>query len=154
MKPDEIIETLKVKNCFAKTAINILNKDKVPQLLFKIELEPEVQALKKNKIHPIYNLQYLLHRMITVEEPHKRINPVQCTNWQEYGHTRAYCTHKSICVVCSEPHTTTNCPTNKEDKTVKKCSNCGEKHTGNYRGCVVYKELKSHLNKRIATAHT
>lgn len=74
MKPDEIIEALKVKNCFAKTAINILNKDKVPQLLFKIELEPEVQALKKNKIHPIYNLQYLLHRMITVYQSVYRVN--------------------------------------------------------------------------------
>nr|AAS13458.1 putative RNA binding protein [Drosophila simulans]UFQ43034.1 putative RNA binding protein [Drosophila melanogaster]CAA35586.1 ORF1 for putative RNA binding protein [Drosophila melanogaster] len=152
--PAEIIEALKAKNFSAKTAINILNKDKVPQPLFKIELEPELQALKKNEVHPIYNLQYLLHRRITVEEPHKRINPVQCTNCQEYGHTKAYCTLKSVCVVCSEPHTTANCPKNKDDKSVKKCSNCGEKHTANYRGCVVYKELKSRLNKRIATAHT
>jgi len=75
-------------------------------------------------VRPIYNIQYLLHRRITMEEPHKGINPVQCTNCQEYGHTKAYCTLKSVCVVCSEPHTTTNCPKNK-DKSVEKCRGCG-----------------------------
>jgi len=51
--------------------MNILNKNKEPQPMFKIELEPECQTLKKNEVHPIYKLQLLLHRRITVEEPHK-----------------------------------------------------------------------------------
>lgn len=144
----EIVEALKEKNFNAKMVMNILNKNKEPQPMFKIELEPERQTLKKNEVHPIYKLQLLLHRRITVEEPHKRNRPVQCTNCQEYGHTKAYCTLKSICVVCSEAHSTANCHKNKEDISVKKCSNCGESHTANWRGCVVYKELKNRLNKR------
>ncbi|XP_070075662.1 uncharacterized protein [Drosophila takahashii] len=69
-----------------------MNKNKKPQPLFKVELEPDSRTLKKNTVHPIYKLQYLLHLRITVEEPHKRNGPVQCTNCQEYGHTRGYCT--------------------------------------------------------------
>lgn len=148
----EIIAALKEKNFNAKTVINILNRNKEPQPLFKVELEPSSQKNNKNEVHPIYTLQYLLHRRITVEEPHKRRQPVQCTNCQEYGHTKAYCTLKSICVVCSDAHSTVNCPKNKNDSSIKLCSNCGEKHTANWRGCIVYKELKSRLNKRVDSA--
>lgn len=104
--PDEITAAL-------KSVTNILNRNKQPQPLFKVELEPEAKMVKRNEVHPIYKLQLLLHRQITVEEPHKRNQPVQCINCQEYGHTKAYCTLRSICVVCSEPHSTANCTKNK-----------------------------------------
>jgi len=77
--------------------------------------------LKKNEVHPIYNLQYLLHRRINVEEPYKRNGPVQCTNCQEYGHTRAYCSLRTVCVACGDFHKSANCPANKEDPKKKKC---------------------------------
>ncbi|GBP08613.1 hypothetical protein EVAR_91010_1 [Eumeta japonica] len=48
--------------------------------MFRVELEPNDTKLK-NEIHPIYDLKFLLHRKITVEEPHKRTGPVQCHNW-------------------------------------------------------------------------
>jgi len=92
-----------------------LNRTQIPQPLFKVELEPDSRVLKKNEVHPIYNLQYLLHRRINVEEPHKRIGPVQCTNCQEYGHTRAYCSLRSVCVACGDFHNSANCPASKED---------------------------------------
>ncbi|KAH8338636.1 hypothetical protein KR074_000186 [Drosophila pseudoananassae] len=146
----EIKTALKEKGFAAKNVINILNEDKKPQPLFKVELEPESRSLKKNEVHPIYNLQYLLHRKITVEEPHKRNGPVQCTNCQEYGHTRSYCTLRAVCVVCGDAHKSACCTTNK-DSTVKKCGNCGGSHTANYRGCIVYKELKSRMRQATAT---
>lgn len=154
VKTDEIIAALKTKNFNAKSVINIMNKNKEPQPLFKVELEPEGIALKRNsqEVHPIYKLQFLLHRRITVEQPHKRNQPVQCTNCQEYGHTRAYCTLRSICVVCSDPHSTANCPKNKEDISVKLCSNCGENHTANWRGCPVFKDLKNRLYNRAPSS--
>jgi len=37
-----------------------------------MEQVPDSKALKKNEVHLIYNLQFVLHRRITVEEPHKR----------------------------------------------------------------------------------
>jgi len=132
--------------------INILNRNKKPQPLFKVNLDRSSQKNNKNEVHPIYKLKYLLHRMITVEEPGTRRQPVQCTNCQEFVHTKTYCTLKSICVVCSDAHSTVNCPKNKNDSSIKLSSNCGEKHTANWRGCIVYKELKSRLNKRVDSA--
>ncbi|KAH8347588.1 hypothetical protein KR067_006768 [Drosophila pandora] len=73
--PAEIKKALQEKGFSAKTVFNILNRDRKPQPLFKVELEPETKLLKKYEVHPIYNLQYLLHRRITVEEPHKRNGP-------------------------------------------------------------------------------
>jgi len=111
----EVIDALKEKGFSAKNVSNIINRKKDPQPLFKVELEPDSRVLKKNEVHPIYNLQYLLHRRINVEEPHKRIGPVQCTNCQEYGHTRAYCSLRSVCVACGDFHNSANCPASKED---------------------------------------
>lgn len=78
--PEEITEALQEKGFSAKSVFNIINKDKKPQPLFKVELEPETKSLKRYEIHQIYKLQFLLHRRITVEEPHKCKTPVQCTN--------------------------------------------------------------------------
>ncbi|XP_017469880.1 PREDICTED: mucin-21-like [Rhagoletis zephyria] len=85
---------------------------------------------------------------ITVEEPHKRNGPVQSTNCQEFGHTRTYCTLCPVCVACGDRHTSASCKAIKADEAVKKCSNCGGNHTANYRGCPVYKDLKSRMNQR------
>ncbi|KAH8308632.1 hypothetical protein KR067_006659, partial [Drosophila pandora] len=60
--PEEIKKALQEKGFSAKTVFNILNRDRKPQPLFKVELEPETKLLKKYEVHPIYNLQYLLHR--------------------------------------------------------------------------------------------
>jgi len=149
--PSEVASALKEKGFLAKRVTNILNKNKIPQPLFKVELEPDSKAPKKNEVHPIYKLQLLLHRRITVEEPHKRNGPVQCSNCQEYGHTRTYCTLRSVCVACGDSHGPDSCQVNKNDPSTKKCGNCGGNHTANYRGCPVYKELKSRI-RRVPTA--
>jgi len=83
----EVIDALKEKGFSAKNVSNIISRKKEPQPLFRVELEPDSRVLKKNEVHPLYNLQYLLHRRINMEEPHKRNGPVQCTNSQEYGHS-------------------------------------------------------------------
>ena len=149
--PAEITQALHDKGFNAKTVFNILNKDKKPQPLFKVELEPDNNTLKKNEVHPIYKLQFLLHRRITVEEPHKRNGPVQCMNCQEYGHTRSYCTLRPVCVVCGQLHDSAHCLASKDDSSTKRCSNCGGNHTANYRGCPIYKELKSRIHQRVTT---
>jgi len=45
-------------------------------------------------------------------------------------------------VVCGDAHKTAECNRSKADPNVKKCSNCGENHTANYRGCKVFLHLK------------
>ncbi|XP_017490395.1 PREDICTED: nucleic-acid-binding protein from mobile element jockey-like, partial [Rhagoletis zephyria] len=131
-----------------KNVVNIINRAKIAQPMFKVELKPETKPMNNNAVHPIYNLRYLLHRRITVEEPHKRNGPVQCTNCQEFGHTRTYCTLRPVCVACGDLHASASCKAIKDDVAVKKCSNCGGNHTANYRGCPVYKDLKSRMNQR------
>ena len=59
-----------------KNVLNIRNRERIPQPLFRVEFEPSDIKLKKNETHPVYDLKYLLHRKITVEEPHKRSGPV------------------------------------------------------------------------------
>jgi len=141
--PEEVKSAIAESGFKVKSVYNIKNKENIPQPLFKIELEPENNRLKKNDVHPIYNLRYLLNRRVAVEEPHKRAGPVQCFNCQEYGHTKSYCTLRAVCVVCGEPHHSSECIKEKRNCNEKKCSNCGGNHTANYRGCPIYVELKS-----------
>lgn len=141
----EIREALSQEGFATNSVYNIHNKDKNPMPLFRVELQPADSTLRKGESHPIYNLRYLLHRKISVEEPHKRIGPVQCLNCQEFGHTRKYCTLPSVCVVCGDLHESQNCTKPKDDSSVKKCSNCGENHTANYRGCSIYVHMKKKL---------
>lgn len=147
--PNDIKSALEGKGYRIKSVVNILNRLKISQPLFKVELEPDARKLRKNEVHPIYKENLLLHRRISVEEPHKRNGPVQCQNCQEYGHTKAYCTLPTVCVVCGDLHHSARCTV--QTQAQKKCSNCGGNHTANYRGCEVYKTLKKKLNVRLQT---
>lgn len=149
--PEEIKIALDHLGFETKLVINIFNKNKVPQPMFKVELAPSASKLRRNDIHPIYNLRYLLHRRVQVEEPHKRNGPVQCTNCQEFGHTKSYCTLRAVCVACGDFHQVAHCTLKKDDKENIKCGNCGKPHTANYRGCEVYIALKQRLNQRVQT---
>lgn len=149
VNPSEVKCALESQGFNIRSVINIFNRDKVPQPMFKVELEPDTRKLKRNEVHPIYNLQYLLHRRISVDEPHKRRGPVQCLNCQEYGHTKTYCVLQTVCVVCGDLHQSSTC--SKKAQEEKKCSNCGGNHTANYRGCPIYKNLKQKYNERLKT---
>lgn len=146
---DDIKEALEVAGFEVKNIHNIINRFKEPQPLFRVELQPDSKKLKRGEVHPIYNLRYLMHRRIYVEEPRKSNGPIQCTNCQEYGHTKTYCKLPSVCVICGDLHTTSVCNKPKNDSNVKKCSNCGENHTANYRGYVVYTEMRKKNNPRV-----
>ena len=114
--------------------------------MFKVELEPE--ALKTKGKHQMYNLRYLLYRRVVVEEPHIRKPVLQCTNCQEFGQLRNYCKLPAVCIICAKLHSTANCQHDKTKPEVKKCGNCGENHTANYRGCAVYKTLFQKMTPR------
>lgn len=82
---DDIKEALNEEGFKAKSIFNIINKNKIPQPMFKVEIEYEPKKLNPNESHPIYNLRYLLSRRIAVEEPHKRRAPPQCVNCTNMG---------------------------------------------------------------------
>jgi hypothetical protein len=138
---NDIQEDLAAQGFQIKNIMNIRNKDKIPQPMFMVELEP---ASNKNK-NKIFELKYVLYRRVTVEEPLKRKSLVQCFNCQEYGHTQNYCKLINICVICGDPHKTANCQKQKNNPVVRKCSNCAGNHTANYKGCPVHIELKKKL---------
>lgn len=147
MNCDEIREALNDKGFQVQNIFNIRNRDKIPQPLYKVELKPSVIPLKKGAVHPIYNLNRLLYRVVKIEEPHKHNGPAQCRNCQEFEHTKRYCLLPPVCVICAGPHTTANCPEDKKNSKAKKCGNCGLNHTANYRGCEVY--INHLLPKRV-----
>lgn len=143
--PIEMCEDIKMdlekKGFMVRQVINILNREKIAQPLYKVELEPSVAKLNPGEVHPIYSLDLLINRRISIEEPHKRFGPVQCTNCQEFDHTKGYCNLQAKCVVCGEDHSTEFCTKPKDDPSCRRCANCNEGHTANYRGCRIYKAL-------------
>lgn len=149
----EIKEALESVGYEVKSIQNVVNKNKIPQPLFRVEIRFDKHTVNKNESHPIYSLRYLLHRRITVEQPHKRRSPVQCQNCQEFGHTRTYCKLPAVCVICGNLHKTVECKNPKDDPSLKKCSNCGQNHTANYRGCKVFIEMKKRPQTTNRPAH-
>lgn len=146
VEPNEIKADLEKLGFKIKSVANIRNRIKIPQPMFKVELTAEGSKPPKGQPHPIYNVQYVLYRKITVEEPHKVNSPVQCQNCQEYGHTKAYCKLSSICVACGEQHETKSCPKDKSDTSFRRCSNCNGHHTANFKGCPVYMHFYKQTN--------
>lgn len=150
---EDIKNDLESQGFKVKIVSKVLNKQKVPQPMFKVELTPEGSKVPKGKIHPIYDVRYVLHRKIIVEEPYKSNSLTQCQNCQEYGHTRTYCRLNSVCVACGENHSTSKCPHNKKDTMVKKCSNCNGNHTACYKGCPVYQYIAHAQNQNKRSRH-
>lgn len=124
---------------------NVLHKtSKQPLPLFFIDLDPA----EINK--EIFQLKSLLHTKISVEEPHKRRELIQCTNCQDYGHSKSYCAHPPKCVRCVGHHLTSTCTQPKDQPPT--CSLCGGNHTANYRGCKTHKNLQRiHRNSSTFT---
>ena len=118
--PREIKEDLEKQGFRIKWVHNILNKFRVPQPMFKVELENDSTSPKKGEIHPIYKINNVLHRKVTIDEPYKRKGPVQCMNCLEFGHTRSYCKLKTICVICGGNHESSICSNKREDTLSKK----------------------------------
>lgn len=105
-----------------------------PLPIFFVDLEP---AQINNEI---FKLSSLIHTRIKVEEPHKRREIIQCSNCQEYGHSKGYCAHPPRCVRCADFHPTSQCTQSKD--TPPTCALCRGNHTENYRGCSVHKSLQ------------
>jgi len=108
-----------------------------------VDLEPTEQS------NDIYNLKSLLHTLIKVEEPYKHKSISQCSNCQEYGHTKSYCGYPTRCVCCGAQHTTSDCPTFCDAP--PKCALCSGDHPSNYKGCLIYiqRRKKPKLNNQV-----
>lgn len=123
--------------------INKTNKNKLP--IFFVDLEPA--EINKD----IFYVNSLLNTKIKIEEPYKKRITIQCTNCQDYGHSRSYCAHPPRCVKCAANHPTSSCTKTSDQPPV--CALCQGNHTANYRGCQVHKVLQRlHYGKTIPKA--
>uniref|UniRef100_A0A1B0DG16 Pre-C2HC domain-containing protein n=1 Tax=Phlebotomus papatasi TaxID=29031 RepID=A0A1B0DG16_PHLPP len=135
MSPDCVSRELIALGFNPRRVSNALNRRGEKSSVFMVELN--VDDAPANKTHPIYNMKRFMHLVVEVEQPHRRRSPIQCFNCQEFGHTKN-----------SGRHSTVSCPADKQDASAKKCNNCGENHTANWRGCVVYHEFLERMNPR------
>jgi len=110
-------------------------KTKNPLPMFSVDLEPA----PNNK--DIFQIEYLLNAKIYFEAPYKRNEIVQCKKCQRYGHTKSYCQYPNRCVKCCETHDTASCKKLKNNP--PKCVLCGGEHPANYKGCMIYQDLKN-----------
>lgn len=132
--PTQLIKSELETRCFeVRQVSNLLHKTtKCPLPLFFVDLEPTDLS------NDIYKLTSLLHSKIKVEEPFKPKVISQCTNCQEYGHTKTYCGYHSCCVRCGDHHQSSSCPTSRSDP--PKCALCSGDHPA--KRCLVYRELQ------------
>lgn len=94
----------------------------------------------------ILNLTRLLYSVVIVEHRHHNTELPQCTNCQNYGHTKNYCHLGSRCVRCTGDHHFSKCT--KPSTTPAQCVNCHGDHPANFRGCTHYVQLKERQSRR------
>jgi hypothetical protein len=102
-----------------------------------------------------------------IEAPRKEKNIVQCTKWQCYGHTKAYCARPYTRVTCGGEHNTTQCK--KIPNTPAKCTLSEEitRPTVKASTCIkIYKEeeakqqfnqsetLRNHITQELTSTAT
>lgn len=137
---DEIKEEL-LSLKFEVESINQLKnkKSSKPMLLFAVSLK------KSEHNKSIYNLGYLLHQRITVEQQNRPKGILQCHRCQLFGHSAINCRATPACVKCAGPHLTRDC--SHEEKIDKPlCSNCAGSHPANYGGCAKNPNNKKNID--------
>lgn len=134
--PEDIKFALEELNHEVRNVWNIKHRQtKKPLNIFYIDLKP--QSNNKN----VYNVKSILNCIVTFEAPRAKREIPQCTNCQQYGHTKKFCHREAKCVKCAGAHHTSECP-RKERSDKVKCILCDGNHPANYKGCTVYKELQ------------
>lgn len=107
---------------------------KEPLPLFEVDLK-----LNPNN-REIYNIKSLMYSRISFEPPRPKKTIPQCTNCQQYGHTKSFCKRKPKCIKCAGTHLSKNCERKNWESQVK-CALCNGNHPANYKGCSIYKQI-------------
>lgn len=147
-EPQEIIEALTAHSHQVRSVVNVLQSGtRIPLPLFFVDLEPKVNNSE------IMKLKSLLYTRIAVEEPRVKRDILQCKRCLQYGHSRTYCNHSARCARCGKQHLTSEC--SQDPNEPRKCALCQGSHSTTYRGCQVYKDLRSrrHLPNIVAKAN-
>lgn len=106
---------------------------KLPLSLFDIELKTK----PNNK--EIYAITDLMYTRISFEPPRPKKQIPQCSNCQQYGHTKSFCRRQPKCIKCAGNHPSMLCSKQNWSNEVK-CVLCNGNHPANYKGCSTYKD--------------
>ncbi|GFU99723.1 nucleic-acid-binding protein from transposon X-element [Trichonephila clavipes] len=87
---------------------------------------------KKNSNKDVYNITELCYMKIKIEPLDKKKGPAQCFRSQEFFHSSKFCTIKSKCVKCGQPHLTSDCKKSKDTEAT--CCHCQGNHPANFSG--------------------
>lgn len=123
----------------------ISRKNKMPLNMFFVNIEPSPNNPE------IKNIENIYHTRVKIEDPRKSTEIPQCARCQQYGHTKNNCMRPYRCVKCAKGHKTTDCP-KKDRNTPATCALCLGEHPANYKGCQVYKEIRS--RKKVNSLET
>lgn len=119
---------------------NIKNKSRnISYPLFEIEMKTN----SNNK--DIYSVKNLMYCKVSFEPPKPKKSPPQCSNCQQYGHTKSFCRRPPKCIKCAGSHPSKLCERQQWGDQVK-CVLCSGNHPANYKGCKVFKQLNGHQN--------
>ena len=115
---------------------------KEPLPMFYLDLK----AKENNK--QIYDIKQISCCKVYFEPPHAKRTIPQCTNCQDYMHTKNFCHKSPRCVKCTKSHLSSECPRKVKDNGVR-CANCNGNHPANYRGCIIHKQLQEKLYPQL-----
>jgi hypothetical protein len=132
LKITEVTNKLKIKRAMGKVVSSI----KLPMFMLTFETDED--------INKIFEIQYICNMKVRIEALKTSKLIPQCKKCQRFGHTQKFCHRDAVCVKCAGNHPTASCKKLLDQP--PKCSNCGESHPANYRGCVIAKELQKRRN--------
>lgn len=114
---------------------------------------------KKQPIHPVVvttlhtttlehfkNINSICYYRVRIVKYNPAQNIAQCTNCQQFGHSRNYCKRPPICVRCSGLHDISEC--DKTHSTIK-CAGCGGDHVSSFRQCPTRLQLIAKKETRL-----
>lgn len=132
---EDIIEDLAELGYVVENVSNIKHaKTKEALSMFFIDLK------NTPNVKNIYSVTRMANKIVSFEPPNKRREIPQCKRCQRFGHTQNNCGRSFRCVKCTGYHSTKECP-KKSREGPATCTNCGENHPANYKGCQVYRQL-------------
>lgn len=140
MHPSIDTEELKLElHALGHEVTNIWNVKKrnsnQPLPLFEIELKTDTN--NKN----IYSVKTLMCSRINFEPSKPKKTIPQCSNCQQYGHTRSFCRRNPKCIKCAGNHHSKSCERKNWSDQVK-CALCSGNHPANYKGCQIFKQIQ------------
>jgi hypothetical protein len=96
------------------------------------------------------NVKDICYYKVRVVKYNPKHEITQCTNCQEFGHSKGYCRRQAVCVRCAGPHSIAECDRNKQ---AVLCSSCGGDHVASFRLCPTRQKLLQQKHSKNTTKH-